>query len=440
MLQLVFLFTVPLLLYYAYKSLRNTGYALAVVWSTYALEQFLQQANRIFVQYGYIINVAVVALALASVFNGLATGKIKRLRLSRAHLWWGGLLGLAFISFVWSVDSSITISKLKESLPYIFAFCVLAPYCAHDKLQINNAVNATVLLGGMVMLGMLFGNFGIRALLLSDGRNEIEANPLAVATYGGYVLICCGFSIYADKKNSLFKMLKIVIGVLAVYTMIRSGSRGQLFASLIACLLWIPITAQVALKKSSLTAIGFCCVFVLFAGYFIGGEEQLGNRWNSNRLQRDQSGRFEMAAFLLEKSYKKGPMAWAFGVGSSGSYALIGTYPHVVPLEILAEEGIVGLCFFIGFVLIVLNQGMKTMQLSNLDKTSRLNFGAMLSLFTFQCILCLKQGSLLGSPALFGVGLCIALAAERTMALSKTGYSMHRHSISHPSEFLPRGY
>ena len=179
MLQLIFLLTVPLLLYYAYKSMSNTGYALAVVWSTYALEQFLQQANPIFVRYGFVINVAVVGLALASVFNGLATGKIKRLRLSKAHLWWGGLMGLAVISFVWSVDSSITISKLKDGVPYIFAFCVLAPYCAHDKVQINNAITATVLLGGLVLLGMLFGNFGIRALLLSDGRNEVEANPVS---------------------------------------------------------------------------------------------------------------------------------------------------------------------------------------------------------------------------------------------------------------------
>ena len=440
MVKIVFILLLPLLLYYAYKSLKNSGYALAIVWSTYATEQFLQQANPFFVRYGFLINVSVVLIAIASVLNGLRSRKIKRLRLSKPHLWYIALMGLVILSAAWSIDSSLTLFHLQGGAPYLIAFCVVAPYCAHDSAQVNKAINATVFLGGVVLFGMLFCNFGVRSIIISNARGEeLGGNPLAVATYGGYVLVCCGFSFYSGNKNFLAKMMKIAIGAIAVYAIVRSGSRGQLFASLISCLIWIPYTAQVAVKRSSVIAIGICCLFALVAGYFISGEETLINRWKSDRMQRDQIGRFELAGRVIEEAYDKGPLVWMVGLGSSASYKVIGFYPHFVPGEVLAEEGIIGLIFFMGFLISVLLLGIRAMKLSNLELTSRINSGALLSMFTFHCLLCLKQGSLLGSPALFSIGLCIALSAERALATSRNKYRMIRSVMPSSSQFNARG-
>lgn len=417
MLQVCFAIVLLLVVVYSVKGLNNSGYALALVWSTYSLEQFLQYSNSFFVTYGSLVNFGVVFVAICSVLNGLRTRKIKRLRLSKAHIWWILLMALATISIFWAVSTEVSLTKYRLAAPYIVGFCVIAPYCAHDRKQIDNAIKGTVLLGGMILFGMLFCNFGARAIVLAfDGQKAIEGNPLAVATYGGYVLICSAFSIYAHKSNALVNLGKIAISFLAVYLIVRSGSRGQLIAAIVACLVWMPFTAKVAMKRSTVVAIIFGCVFAFAANYFLSSQDDLSWRWSSTRLQADQFGRFEMAKTILLENLETGPWAWLMGLGSSSSFPILNTYPHIVPAEILAEEGLFGLVLFVGFILVAASVGYKAMNLKSIDVASRVNVGTMMTLFSFQLLLSFKQGTLLGQTSLFGVGLCIALAAERVLS------------------------
>ena len=407
------------------RSLRNPGIALGLMWSTYTLEQFLQYVNPVFVSYGWLLNVAMVGLVFGSISSTMVAGKFGRLRFSKAHLWWSALILLACISTVWGPDPDYAFTKLKLAVPYIIGFSVLAPFCAYDQLQVDKALRVSVYFGGMVLLGIFFCSFGSRSLVIAydSSGNAVEGNPLAMATYGGYVFIACVFSLYASSGNQLLKLLKIAIAILATYVIVRTGSRGQLIAVFAICFLWVPITAQMTLKRSNILMlfVGFAIlVSVLWlASSFVEQQSDLLWRWRAGRLQEDQAGRFELAQILLGNYYDGGMMVWIFGLGSSASFHFLNTYSHVVPLEILGEEGVLGLVLFAGFVLVAFRAGMKVMLKSGLKQFTRVNMGTMMALFSFHCLLCFKQGTLLGSPELFCFGLCTALASERILAAER---------------------
>jgi hypothetical protein len=153
--------------------------------------------------------------------------------------------------------------------------------------------------------------------------------------------------------------------------------------------------------------------------YFIQINEDISVRWSSASMRDSQFGRFSMASELIGETYSAGPFAWLFGIGNSTSFKFFNTYPHVVPGEIIAEEGIVGFIFFMGCVLTAGVPGFRVLRLKSCTRMTRVNLGAMMSLFTFQLILSFKQGSMLGSVGLFSMALCIGLVSERILATKR---------------------
>jgi O-antigen ligase len=271
-----------------------------------------------------------------------------------------------------------------------------------------------MLLGSLILTGIVFSGFGRRSIVIAydtASRQEIEGNPLAVASFAGYVVVCCVFSIYANKTNIFSRALKIALVLLSLYIIVRSGSRGQLVGVVLACLFWLPITMKVAMKKSTIIPLVFAGILFASSAYFIGNESDLLWRWQSERLQGDQIGRLERANLMIQHAVGKGPLTWIGGLGSSSSFALVGGYPHFVPGEVLAEEGIAGAILFFGFLFTAALAGWRTINTPDLPAQTRLNMGALMTIFTYQFILCLKQGSLLGSPELFSLGLCVSLVA-----------------------------
>ena len=435
MLQYIFILVLLATIYLSVSGIFKPGYALALVWSTYTLEQFLQHSHPFFVANGKLVNFGVIGVAALSLFYLMLKGKLKWLKLSRPHMWWASLIILAAISYFWSVSPTSTFAQLKTYFPYIVGFCIIAPYCATDEKQINIAINTTIYFGGLLLFGMLFCNFGARSVILVDTAYEtLTGNPLAVATFGGYVAICSIFSIYANSKKTLSIFIKLIIAGIALYAIVRSGSRGQVIAVALSCMIWLPLTAQMAVKNARLFAVAAVIMVVVGAVYFVQSDDHLSMRWSSASMRDSQFGRFSMASQMIGEAYDAGPFAWLFGIGNSTSFKFFNTYPHVVPGEIIAEEGIVGFVFFMGCVLTAGIPGFRVLRLKSCSRTTRVNMGAMMSLFTFQIILSFKQGSMLGSVGLFSIALCIGLVAERILATKRREQRVvmpipHSHSV-----------
>ena len=412
MINVLLILVFVVLAYLTMRSLKTPGIALGVIWSMYGLEQFLQYANRFFITRGALVNYAVVILVVVSLTLAFMRRDLKRIPFSNSHLWFAGLMALSALSLIWSIYSKAT-DVFISHIPYILSFAVLAPICAFESKQVEKAINTTVYYGLVVLAGLFFCSFGQRSIVLDvvNGK-EILGSPLAVASYGGFVAICAIFSFFKNRTNLLTSTLKIVAALLGIYLIIRSGARGQLIFMVLAIFIWMPITAGMMFKRSNLLLLLIAAI-VLLTGISWIQDVGMVRRWDMDIMTRDGSSRFEAAKFILESNYRDGIVAMVFGLGSSASYRIVGIYPHVVPAEVLAEEGLVGLILFTGFLGISAFKGWQVLRAKRIPINARFDMGALLTLFTFQFGLCLKQGSLLGSPLLFCFGLCIAVWARQ---------------------------
>jgi hypothetical protein len=106
-------------------------------------------------------------------------------------------------------------------------------------------------------------------------------------------------------------------------------------------------------------------------------------------------------------------MTILFGLGNSASYDphIIGMYSHIVPLEVLAEEGIIGFGLFLSIRSI--NQAYKYVKN---DQEYRGLLATISATFLFSFILSLKQGNMFGSLDLFMIAIILG-KFEKIMAV-----------------------
>jgi hypothetical protein len=90
-----------------------------------------------------------------------------------------------------------------------------------------------------------------------------------------------------------------------------------------------------------------------------------------------------------------------FGLGNSASHAVVGKYTHIVPVEVLGEEGIIGFCLLLAIILVVIRQGQRFNSLTFLSRDVKRVYAANYGCFVFTLLLSLKQGSLINSSVLF---------------------------------------
>ena len=280
--------------WYFLHSFKESGLCLAVVWSSYAIEQLLQSRIGWFASHGSAFNLGIGGLVGMAVLYSFVSGRIKWRSLTNTASIYYMLLGWACLTYVWSIDQGSTFSNLKSYLPYIVVFAVLAPYLICKPKDLIKCCNATIFLGVFVMLGHasveLTGLHG-RSIQLGSGNADLALNPLAVASFGGFVTICGAFWIYQNRKAKAARLLIAgVIIALGLYTIVRSGSRGQLVAVVCALAIWIPITAQMALKRQAVLAL-LTAIGIAFGAIYMIDKLGWSGNWEVERIQNSFSGR-----------------------------------------------------------------------------------------------------------------------------------------------------
>lgn len=423
------LFSLPVM---AYLALKQPGYAFALVIPMYAIEQVLLQNRTGFPISGIAVNLFVGIICTLAIGLAIGRGDLKGVRLPPTAVAAYALLLYAAVTLLWVPNERKAVNTFRDMIPYLGTYALLAPFCVADRTQIRKFVFAMIFLGGFVALGLAFSRASNRFIEVSAGAGKVELlNPLAAGSFGGHLLICILFALYQFEMHLVKKGAMLVVALIALYVVAQSGSRGQLVALLLTCLLWVPITAKITARRS------FATVYILVAalgavGYLFLDRLDLLYRFNSEHVRTGTLGRFDMALNLLERTYKDGPVTMLFGLGNSSSYHYIGFYPHIVPLEVLAEEGVLGfilLCVFtIGFFL----KSRSVINNPLIDPVSRAECCLIAALFSFDALLTLKQGSLLGSPRFFCFGIAglILMNQQFPRRLVET---VHQYQLSRPA-------
>jgi hypothetical protein len=105
-----------------------------------------------------------------------------------------------------------------------------------------------------------------------------------------------------------------------------------------------------------------------------------------------------MASALLQHAIAH-PASLVFGLSNSSSFFYMGIYPHIAPLEVLAEEGLIGATIYLCMVASTFHSivRIKASNRDRADSSSRYPLAVLTALLVFEFVLSLKQGQLLSS-------------------------------------------
>ena len=423
---------------------KTPGIAAAMVWSMVVLESVVQQGNSFLLQNARFMNFLVGGVAAVSAVWAIMNRRYQGIPIPKQVWLYALLIGFCLVSYVWSVSPDDTAARRNSALPYIMAFGFLAPMCIFDEKQLAAAIKTTIGFGALIVLANVLSETGRRGIILDYASGKaIEANPLAAASYAAYVAIACLFSLWGKKLASPLSLVKIGIIFLCLVNMIKSGSRGQLVAFAMVSMFWLPIMNKASVKRSIVSsglAFVVATALVIAAVYMVDALGWKG-RWDFQQLMDDGQARVRASFEMVEHNYRAGPMYWIIGLGTSASFAYLGTYPHNVYFETYAEEGIVGVILLGSIIYLSLRQGFSMMRSGSLSPLARENTAILMAIYTFNLMLAAKQGSLLGSSSsVFCLALTIAWMNSRMGQTQKflspipkaASFAMQQHPGVHP--------
>lgn len=377
---------------------RRPAVAFAAVLCLYGLKQWGQDTSPFLVEHRTIANFMVAILVGFGLLR--MSGQERMPGAKSLSLPW--VLGIvlylyAFMTLAWTPDLPGALQEWGLQIPYVLLVAFAAPLLLRSYEDVQQVCHWLVLVGGaLCALALFLGHWGGRGLLLSGDSLDQEANPLAIASLAGTVCVMAMLSI----QHSAWwrKLLYAGIVPIALATIIRSGSRGQLLATGLALLLGWPLVSSKRNLGAWLMLAAAAGVLDTVGSWIWQHLSVDSARWSSLQSQEDVHGRLTMAAELLRYATAS-PASFFFGLGNSSSFYYLRFYPHIVPAEVLGEEGLVGMAIYLSMLVATCSciWRLTTASDSRPDTTVRHAYGVLAALFAFEFILTTKQGSLLGS-------------------------------------------
>ena len=347
-------------------------------------------------------SIVILALIVAAAKHGLQVfnpGPVFWLTLA--------LMFYAFGSIIWTPVPAKAYSLWETGVLYILTFCFALPFVLQNTGDITRILKILVLIGTPFAIMIVFYlDWGYRAVYVDASIGKFTTNPLALAEFAGFLAIAAALLRVGGVKWAVIRVLAILIAGLLI---LKTGSRGQLIATVLSVAFFYFLSrGRTSIPKLGLAAIlatAFLVITYMEVGELVQSEYVLGrqdSRWTEEASTQSYEGRWNNALVLLAKCQSAIPTI-VFGCGNSASYdpKILGIYPHIVPLEILGEEGIVGFLIYLAiFWRSVLNVIRATKAHAE-DVVLRSEVLAFAAFALFEFLLTLKQGSLLGSWSSF---------------------------------------
>lgn len=398
------------------STLRVPSTALSSVICMFAIEQWVQGNSVFFVQNSSLVNLIIGVLVVIAVVAGFFRGA--RLFDRYPSVAWVTviLFFYALVSLGWVTRQDIALAKWNERAPYVITVLLLAPLLVSRIEDFRRVFLSTLLLGALMTFLLLFTvKWEYRFVVLAGSSHfNSYGNPLAPATMAGNVI--CIALLYRFQKGSLIlTVFRWLLAASCLFLILKSGSRGQFVAALLALLIGWPLSrrARGLAGFSSFMGVGAITFGAIwFLNIFLSGElgeddraflaQAMKNRWSEDAMLESIGGRLAQTGQLLS-FWLQSSVSIVFGLGNSASYDpdLLGIYPHFVPGEILAEEGIIGLILYFCILLLSIKNIRNTYKAVKHNEQQRGMLAIIVSVLTYSFVLSLKQGSMLGNLSFF---------------------------------------
>lgn len=408
---------------------KRPAVAIAGVLCMFGLEQWGQATTPFFAQHQSATNLVVGILVLlafcvrisqkgAAAFSGYPAVGVLILVL---YLY-------AFASSQWAPRPDLGHDLWLNRIPYLALMLLAAPVLVTRLKDLRTVNRSFVLAGGLLSaLLLFFVEWESRLIILENG----PGNPLAVASMAGMVALVATLTDPLHQSR-VWQPLRWAIVVMAMGLIVRSGSRGQLLGVLLVILICWPLNRglwnvkQLASLAGLASLLGLAILWAVQEFWTRPEYQYHATRWTGDSAHEDVQGRLDNALLLLSLAFDS-TETMCFGLGNSAAYdpRILGIYPHFVPLEILAEEGIFGFILYVAIIVLASRNIVRYLRLLPTNSDDRRLLTGLIGLSLFSFILSLKQGSLLGNldPFMFTIilarcGSCHALGQDMTLASS----------------------
>lgn len=416
-------------------ALRRPAVGLAGVLCLYGLKQWGQTTTTFFAEYRQTTNIVVGVVVLVGVIRLAAKRSCVFCQLPTVALLIFALYLYALTSTIWAVDSGSSLDEWANQGPYIITIAILAPLLVGDLADIRDAFRWTVCVGGAIcFLVLIFGTWGFRGLALYSGADATETNPLALATLGGTVMLASSMFIL-ESRPALLRVIAAACIPIALAIVWRSGSRGQLIAILPSFVVASAIGFRLNNVRSVAALILMTSLVVALGWWASTLIDFNASRWTgTDQATEDVQGRIDMAQTLLHAAFAH-PATMLFGIGNSSSFDVVGIYPHITILEVIAEEGIPGTILYLAILVLAVRSIRRILGTLGEDRVARRTVAMLAALFCFELILSWKQGSLLSSAYVFGYA--IILGRIELLLAGRTTVEDHSSPTSPPLVLFP---
>jgi hypothetical protein len=401
-----------LLLILTIGTIRRPAVAFAGILCLFGLKQWGQNSSVLLAENRTIVNFAIALIVVIGVLRNWSIVKRQVQFISPLWLLVLALYAYAFISVVWAPELQTSLDQWVAAIPYLLMIVVLAPLLLSDADGIRSVVHWTVSIGGTVCaLALVYGTWGMRGLLVHENSMATaETNPLAIANLGGTIVVVSVVSLMAPGRTyaRLMYMMYILMIPIGLAVVLRSGSRGQLIVAAAAALVGM-LMASRRRNFWSLLIVAVSVAAIAAVGWWIWN--QLGvqsNRWTGDQSAEDVRGRIQMATTLLSVASSNAATLVA-GLGNSSSFHYLGIYPHIAPLEVLAEEGIIGLGLYVAICVLAFRSTVVLWRYARSLQDAGLHYGVSIlaALFLFEWFLTFKQATLLSSTYAFAYAIIL---------------------------------
>lgn len=387
----------------------------AAVLCLYGLKQWGQSSTLFFEEYRQVVNFAVFGIALLGLVRAALRRSCVFCQMPAVSIVILGLYAYALMSILWSLDVGAALEQWQAFGPYVVTVALLAPLLIDDFDEANTALTWTVLTGAAVcLLALAFGRWGARGLLLyghdfgysADNYYEFETSPLAMSSMAGTVVVIA-VAWLARPMSGVLRILAALCIAAGLAVILRTGSRGQLISTAAALLVTLPIAFRLRDARSFAGLVVVGVVLAALAWWATSLVQIDVSRWAASRTEGDVEGRFENAAILLHATAES-VRALIFGLGNSSAFRILGIYPHIAGLEVLAEEGIVGAVMYVAFLVLAIRSMRRIIAQPDPRGLKRGVLATLAGLFVFEFLVSSKQGSLLSSVYPFAYAIILA--------------------------------
>ena len=368
----------------------------------YGLKQWVLASSSVAATYPRSVNLAVGGIVLLAFVLSLFYYRLNMGGYPAAGFAVIGLYGYALVSFFWTVDRAAFVTQWVAAAPYIIIFVVVSPFLLSSASDLAvGLLSAFILAFVLSILLFLTVNWHGRVITYSSDTHgntstAISGNPLAAAEMAGVALIV-GVLMNFQTAAPIWVILRWVAVGFSLALMARSGSRGELYFAVAATVAFFPLSRGF---KGGSALIRFAFIALLLFGVMTWAIYQFSadGRFNSNNTRDATQVRIDNSKDVLGYwAFKPplGPLTWIIGIGNSGSFSpsVHGWYPEVHPVEILAEEGLIGGALWLAMIGCCIRSYFRLRVITRGSKALRGLSAAMLALVAYELLLSFKQGN-----------------------------------------------